>query len=966
MANSKMSTKKLIIIIVPIIVVLLAAMIVVTAVMNSYSTLMDNILGRGELIYDSKSEDMDAKYYGDVLESTHYASKSASKAYAAEVNKSIVREGVVLLKNDGALPLAKTAAVTVFGSSQINIAAALSSSGMSVMNKTTSSGSAGLTNNGWDDAAFTSGYFSANSDAAIVMFSRSYGEGSDAPRSTDGRTALSLSSAEVDLLDKVCGRSEFSTVIVLIASANMLESGFLVDGDSYYDLYNTPAAKRDYSKIKGAMLLTKTIGTDGPTAVAELLNGTTSPSGRTIDTIVRDHSKDPTFVNFGHYEYTNGASGDGYKASTDNSSSKYISTFVDYEEGIYVGYKYYETAAYEASKSNYAGFDYDEAVVYPFGHGLSYADFSMEYKDTPTFNSETNEYTFNVLVKNTSANDVKGKHVVQIYCSQPYLTGQVEKSHVMLAGFGKTKALAKGEEDTVTITVNRDYLTSYDYQTEKCYILDAGDYDFYLSDNSHSWAAIDAMTTDKDKYLWTDSSVTSKIVYGENNKRGSDDIAAVNQMDDQTNWKFKDAAQNGTGYATNFQRDNFKGTYPTEPTGSDFTAQDRVLTELKRFEPAKFDTAIDEIAITDSTDTDYVLADMRGLDYDDDRWTEYIRQFSIDSMVYMYCNGNWAEQADVDNGVPATVDLDGPKGLTASTVSGLDAYSYQSNNMIGMTWNTDRAADMGSAIAYEMMSHGFTGWYGPGMNLHRNAFGGRNDEYFGEDAMHSGIMGSAEVAACSEGGVICFNKHFAVNNQETNRLGNISTWVNEQALRETYLRSWEYYVKETTMTVKYYDENGTLVSKEMPGATGVMTSYNLVGAKWAGAHQQMTVTMLREEWGFTGTSLTDAINNNTEYMNATMALYSGASDLMLSQVTITDYDNDYAILRLQSAVKNILYNKANSNCLEIYGLAPGDKFHYGMSPWQVGIMIGWIVSGVLAIAGAAVIVVKIVKGKKEA
>ncbi|MCD8342078.1 MAG: glycoside hydrolase family 3 C-terminal domain-containing protein [Clostridiales bacterium] len=953
-----LSNKKAIAIFVPIIAVLLVLMIVATTLMNIYSSYMDNIFGQGE-VKTSSAETLEASYYEGILDEEN-TTKEGSKAYAEATNAAIVSEGAVLLKNeDDALPLASDAKVTLLGAN-FNLTEALEASGMSVLDLTVDAISSGLIETGWDDTADIASY----SDAAIVTIYRSYGEGNDASTlASDGvRTELSLSEAELELLDLAC--QNFDNVVVLIASSNVVEASYLTADDSYTDPYYNTDTTYDFSNIKAAMWLSSSIGDNGAEAVADLLNGTENPSGRLTDTYVSDFRYDPTYYNNGDYVYTNGDIGEsGYGSNpTTTTDATTTTSFIEYEEGIYSGYRYYETAYYEAENGNYDGFDYDEVVVYPFGYGLSYTEFEMEFAEDPTYDESTNEFTFTVTVTNTG--DVAGKQVVEIYCNTPYIEGGVEKAQVVLVGYAKTSKLEPGASETVSITIDRDYICSYDYKDEGCYILDAGDYHFYLSENAHSWADIDEGDTTK---CWT-YTLDEKIVYDEDNKRESDEVAATNQMDDVTNWKFTDEAQTGTGYAVNFSRSDFAGTFPTSPEGDDYVAQDQVLEARTVFDAATVDTTVEEIVITDSTSTSYTLADMRGVDYDDEMWDDFIEQLSLDKLVEMYSNGNWQEVADGDNGIPRTIDLDGPAGLTAQSLDTADCQSYQANIVIGATWNTEMAAAMGTSIANEMMAYGYTGWYGPGMNVHRSAFCGRNGEYYSEDSLLSGMMASAEISAASEGGVICYVKHFAVNNQETNRQGNLCTWVNEQALREVYLRGWEYYVKECTMTVQYYetDENGNqvLTSKEMSAATGIMTSYNLIGATWTASCTELTVNILRDEWGFTGTSLTDAINNATEYMDATAALYSGATDLCLSQVSISDYDNDYAIQQLQASVKNILYNKANSNALELNDLVPGTTLTYGMSPWQVGLIVAWAVVAVIC-AGCVIALISIFRKNKK-
>lgn len=951
-----MTTKKATLIFAPVIAVVLVLVTTATTLMNYYSGVMDNFFGQGKI--KSSGTDVSSEYYDGLLDEVNYSTKEASKKFAENANRTIVEEGIALLKNEGnTLPLSGNANITLLGAN-MNLAEGLTAAGFNVLDSTTEATASGLIETGFKGKSS----YSSNSDAAIVTIYRSYGEGNDAKTvAADGvRTELSLSEAELELLDNAC--KSFDKVIVLMATSNVMECSYLTAGKNYVDPYFNTDKTYDFSHIKGAFWISSRIGGNGAEALAEILNGSVNPSGHLVDTYVKDLTKDPTYVNYGDFTYTNGDLGQsGYRCNPTTPAEGYTKTsFVDYEEGIYSGYRYYETAAYEASAGNYEGFDYEDTVVYPFGYGLSYTTFDMEYDSEPVFDEATNSFTFPVKVTNTGS--VSGKQVAQIYLSAPYTKGGIEKSHVVLVGYGKTSVLEPGASEVLNITIDRDYICSYDYKDAKCYVLDAGDYNFILSENAHSWADND---TSK---VWT-YSLSEKIVYDENNKRSSDFVAAVNQLDEVTNWKFKDNAQTGTGYSVNFSRSDFAGTYPTAPEGGDLTAQDRVLQSRKKFNTEDVDTYIEDIVITDSTMTSYTLADMRGVDYNDEKWEQFIEQLSEDKLIEMFSNGNWQEVADTDNGVPRSVDLDGPQGLTAQALGTQDCQVYQVNIMIGGTWNTDMAALMGTSIANEMMAYGWTGWYGPGMNIHRSPFGGRACEYYSEDPILSGTMGAAEVAACAEGGVICFNKHYAFNNQEVNRQGNICTWLNEQAAREVYLRGWEYYVKECKMQVQYYetDESGNIVkaTKEMPGANGVMTSYNLVGADWTAASTETTVNILRKEWNFTGTSLTDAINNATEYMDPTQALYSGASDIALSQVSLGDTDNDLALKNLQMAAKNVLYNKANSNVLQLNGLLPGANISYGLAPWKKGLIAAWVLTAALFAAGLCW-VLNVKKNEKKA
>lgn len=1056
MANGKLGggTKLFLKIAVPVAVFLLALLTVATILMNTFSTFMNQNLGYGELIVEQAEDTagLDGKYYDFTYKK---GDTTGAKTNGAAVNAEIVSEGATLLKNEGnALPLAKNSGVTLFGYKTVDmnmsggesihsekftasrknfvfsLEEGLAMQGFQV-NPTTvdlymgaleirntkpatvhtgtgstfadeipasyyntvykgniseNNGTQVYGNRNYSYTSIEQSYADYN-DAAIVTIKRNSGEGNDQTKVVTGdnnRTGLSLSSAELDLLEYICGRSEFSKVVVLINSANAMEMGFLKDGATYTDKYT--GKTYDFSKIKAGFWVGG-IGSNGVHGIADLLDGTVNPSGSLPDTYVRDHTKDPTFVNFGDFRYDNISSTNSYKEGY----------FVEYEEGIYVGYRYYETAAYLASKGSYT-FDYNNAVTYPFGYGMSYSSFTMAYDETPAYDENTNEFTFKVKVTNNDTSRA-GKKTVMIFCNQPYISGGgVEKSHVVLAGFGKTSLLGAGKSEVVTITIDRDYITSYDYKNEKCYILDKGDYNFYLSDDSHSWASISA--TDSAK-VWK-YTLDDKIVYDKNNPRKSDESPAVNKFDEDTNWKFKEYNNNtaGSGYATNMTRENFTASFPSAPVwtstvtegttekkvGGDYTAQEKVLSDFRVYTTAM---ASEYPEVTQAPKSEVnpgtiKFSDMRGKDYDDPVWQTFIEQFSIQSLYDMYRNGGWQIAGDEINGVPKTVDMDGPYGFFAFSYGTLDNIRwYQSEPVLAATFNIELAKKMGDAIAEEGHAQGaqnVTGWYGPGANTHRSGFGGRNYEYYSEDGLLGGKMLAAEVEGASQKGLICYTKHAALNDQEQHRQDNgLATWANEQAIREIYFKPWEIFAKEAKMDVKYYEKvNGEweMKTKTMTAANGMMTAYNRIGAVWAGESEAF-IDVFRSEYGFIGISLTDAGGSAGTYMNPNSGLLSGATDLLLtSSSSIFDPFSDTPATRLQEAGHRLLYHKVNSNAMqpefdgtkidESLVLYPGSSVSYGIAPWQVLLIVGWVVVGVLTVGAAVVAFLMIRKDKSAA
>ncbi len=959
--------------------VVLVLVMVLSIVANIFSVYLDMWLGRGSQTVTSSSG-----LSGNYID-FQFNSDSESRQNAAKLTQQTAEEGMILLRNDDkALPVAKDAKITILGykawhnnmsggEDPATTANAISL-GKGLENAfDTNPEVNNLYANTKSDFADPAATFAAvegsfsTYDTAVVVIARNSGEGSDQVRVTnDGgvqRTGLSITTAEYKLIDYAS--KHFKSVVVVINSANTMELGWLDPNDAGYDAngnYTDPytGTKYDFSGITAA-IWAGCCGSQGGTALANILNGTVNPSGHTPDIYARDLKLDPTFVNFGNFEYTNGRDLNTYLGA-----SVY---FVEYEEGIYSGYRYYETAAYEASKGNYEGYDYETAVVYPFGYGLSYTEFAMEYAETPTYDEKTDMYTFKVKV--TNMGDVAGKGVAQIYVSVPYEYGQVEKAHVQLVGFGKTKLLEPGASEVLTIAASRDYFSSYDYKDAKAYILDAGDYKFYLSENSHSWAT----TSDSDATkVWTHT-VDKKLVYSEDadGKRTTDKTVATNALDDETNYKFAewDEGSTGDGFIHTMSRENFKQSFPTAPTGNDLIiSDDRAIKQIEIYDVwAEDQNPITEMPETNTDKTNYTLADMRGVPFDDPKWDDYINQFTIESMAYMFSNGGWNELADEENGVPISYDADSPYGFYAGMLK-INVYErniwYCGAPMVAATYNLELAKELGYAFAEEAWQfkqedgQPITGLYGYGLNMHRSAFGGRNYEYYSEDPVLAGKFAAVEASAASEKGLITFMKHWTLNDQETNRQNNgYAAWCDEQAFREVYNRGWEIYMKEAVRDVNYYgvNEDGEyeMMTTQMTGATGIMTCYNRIGGIFGGASNAIN-QMLRAEFGFTGTVLTDAGGEPNTYMTTDLSLRRGQNLTLANNGTNGLYDTESptAVYWLKQSTKHLLFNKANSNA--VMGMAPGDTITYGTSPW-VFVMYGiWALTAVFVVVNVVQIV----------
>jgi beta-glucosidase len=952
-----------------LVLVLTLAVNILTSVFRSY---VDLYLGKGDMIITKaeNSEDWDSEYY-----TLDYKDKKETQKVADALVEKIEGEGIVLMKNtNAALPLAAPAKVTLFGRDAADPVYGGSGSG-AVKQDSVVNLKSGLENAGYqineevysilsDYSVYTeeasplgpvrvytnprahiamdkpeassyyigempaSGYagatgsFSAYGDAAIVVFGRGGGEGGDLTRDmkgwdpsyAPGQHQLELNKDERDTL--ALAQEKFDKVIVIINSSNAMELGDL-EKDEKVD----------------AILWVGSPGQTGFNAVGRVLTGEINPSGRTADIYPADFTKDPTFVNFGNYQYSN--------ISKQNAAGNAF--FVQYEEGIYVGYRYYETAAAE-------GFiNYDEAVVYPFGYGLSYTDFSWE-----VVNQEKGgvDGVITVDVKVTNTGSTAGKEVVQLYYSAPYSKGGIEKAKVVLGDFTKTGLLAPGESETVTLTLPVEDMASYDYKTSKAYLLDAGDYHITLRTNSHQVKeGCDPITYN----------ISKTVVYDGDKHRASDVAEVTNQFDD-VNALFKD--ERVEGFATNLSRADFAGTFPTAPAGADLAADEATVQGYQPYR-AKDHANPGQTMPATGEKNGLSLIDLRGLPHEDPSWDLLLDQLTVKDMARLVLNGMYATVELPSIGKPAAVDFDGPAGIS-SFMTSLSCTAYPSEVVIASTFNTALGREMGEMVGNEALANKVNGWYAPAVNLHRNQFAGRNFEYYSEDALLSGKMGAAVVDGAAVKGLYTFVKHFAVNDQETNRVNNgVSSWVNEQAMRELYLKPFEYIVKNSVQTLKHIaDENGTMAETPMKGSTAVMSSFNRIGATWAGGSVPLMQNVLRNEWGFRGMAITDF--DLYEYMYPDQAIAAG-SDLILStdaMKSLEDTSSPTAVANLRKASHNILYTVAHGNPMN--GIVPGTIVSYTAAPWESVLKLANVAVAVILCAGVAGIIVRVRKNKETA
>ena len=895
--------------------------------------------------------------YSDEVTSVYPTQKATNKAEAfanaQEVNLKLAEEGFVLLKNENAaLPMNKGARISVFSKNSVNLSYGGSGSGgfdtsnnknlyeslneagfvtnptLKRFYESSQSGPVRTANssdldNGdnqkiataetpqskYTDAVKNS--YADYSDAALVVITRIGGEGFDLPRyqgDSEGAVSpdshyLELDQNEIDLLTAVTDGT-FKRVVVVFNTPSSFEATFLKD--SAY------AAFAD--KIDAAVWIGFT-GSNGITALGEILNGDVNPSGRLVDTWAADFTKNPSFVNFGT----------GCLPDTTDKYDGGMYYSVDYEEGIYVGYRYYETRG-ETDGEDW----YNANVVYPFGYGLSYTTFDWTVGDASASEIELGTtITVPVTVKNTGS--VAGKEVVQLYASAPYTLGGIEKAHKVLVGFAKTKLLQPGESETVTVSFDPYSAASYDYRDANSngfsgYELGAGEYTLYVSRNAHESEKAIALKLAADVQIGTDPTTDSEVV---NRYTDSEDFL-------DSDWQLD----------TMLSRADWEGTWPTPQTAQQHAGTDRLYEEIRSEEhnnPTDFDseeypwfgeeptlTLRDLLPSAEAEGYEPVVS------YDDERWEELMMGCDEEEMIALINNGAYHTLAMESVGLPATIHGDGPSGFTCfmskEQVNG--TCQYVSEPVMASTWNINLMNELGEAIGEEgtigdkATGQPYSSIYAPGVNIHRSPFGGRCSEYFSEDPFISGMMGAAEVQGIQSRGVLPTVKHFVANEQETHRsIGGDLSWLSEQALREIYLKPFEYTVK-------------------LGETRGIMTSFNRIGTRWTGGDYRLLTEILRNEWGFNGLVICD-FNTIPQYMIPRMMFYAGGSlDLATQQSAMwTDCDTSDAgdAIVLMRAVKDVMYALVNSNAMN------AEVIGYNPPIWQE--YLHWINIGAFTLVG---------------
>ena len=759
------------------------------------------------------------------------------------------------------------------------------------------------------------------SDEAVVVITRVGGEGADLPTNMkaetityknnskdyddfqDGEHFLQLSKTERDMIDLVT--KNFDKVTLVYNGANAFQFDFL----------------SNYPQIK-SVLWCPPAGQTGFSALGDVLAGETNPSGKTSDTFVKNLTKTPVFNNTDGAAAASsssvGADGAFVYDNVDDLAAKYtgftgqentvLPSFVNYVEGIYVGYKFYETAADEGL------INYDDTVIYPFGYGLSYTSFEQKMGDV---SHKDGKVTFDVTVTNTG--DTAGKDVVEVYYNPPYTDGGIEKASKNLVAFEKTEKLEPGASETVKIEFDDDDMASYDNKGAKAWVLEKGDYTISIQSDSHH-------VIDSEKI-----NVADTITYdSESNTHNDDQTVATNQFD------------YAAGDVTYLSRANHFANY-AEATAAptNFSMSDEVkaaFTNNGNYDPTKYDDDSDEMPTTGAKNG-LRLADMYGKDYDDADWEKLLDQLTFDDMDNLIANGGYGTPAVSSVGKIQLTDADGPASLN-NNFTGVGSIGFPASTAFACTWNKDLAKQFGEMIGDMAHDMHVAGWYAPAMNIHRGAFSGRTFEYFSEDSLLSGVMASNEIAGAKETGVYSFMKHFALNDQETNRTNMVCTWADEQAIREIYLKPFEMSVKEG-------------------GAQAVMSAFNYIGNTYAGGNNALLNTVLRDEWGFKGFVLTDYFGGYG-YQNADQEIRNG-NDSMLATTKVTNHITDKSatsVKAMRTAAHNILYTAANS-----WQYADGEP-KVATPIWKTAMYVAWGVTAVLVIALEALAIKRYMDRKK--
>lgn len=966
-----------------LLVLLTVIAVALSAVAGVYGDALDQHFGFGQpRVFSSGHQERAAVYYDALYQQD--MGEQGTLTHANRVSKQITDEGIVLLKNSGILPLAKGTAVTPFGLRFLLPVYSGTGSGQTSVNQdyvytpeaglsayfSVNAASAQAMQKGkalriTKDAAEAIDRVEIRDDSAevyeypgsvyqgivdtcqgsvgIVFLGRIGGESAPYPTSSlaDGTAhVLALTQAEREAF--AFSKQYCDATIAVINSANVMEIGELTHGPLECD----------------AILWIGNPGNTGFQSLGDILAGRVNPSGRTPDIWDADLLANPVQANFCDriYENTRGVVFSSNYDGTNNPAGLY---YIEYEEGIYVGYRYYETAdalgALPYGRVDETGRKtLDGAVNYPFGYGLSYTAFSQRILRL-TEDPSSGRVTVTVQVTNHGCR--AGKETVQLYSQPPYTDFDrdmgIEKAAKNLIVFDKI-ALNSGETGEVALSFLPEELASYCMaavnpdRTQGCYCLEQGEYQLILGKNSHdAWDSIPYVVGETVYYHSGNPRQSERLA-----QAGSAVAAAVNRFDDVTAYMMEEGM-------TLLSRADWAGTQPTAP-------ETKSLSPDRLSRAASYDPFTDPFTgnvglytkgsseIRQSQPQGLTLADMRGRDYEDPLWDAFLDQldYSENGLWDLLLTSSFHTAAVTSIGKPRSLDRDGPQGLHGNRGSSWQTYAYCAEVVLAATFNQALAEEFGKSIGNEALLIGLTGWYGPGLNIHRSAFGGRNFEYFSEDALLSGKIAARCVSGAASRGVVCYMKHFALNNYEGPSTC-LTVWATEQTIRETYLRSFEIVVKEAMTQIRYYGEDSeNMQTRPLRAALGVMGAANCIGTEWCAANYALLQQVLRGEWGFQGVVITDMALQRTD--GCIDKIFRNGGDLRMYYYSagLLDKESPAAMTAFRRAVKNICYAYANSNLMQ--GLAPGASVRYALAPWRIVLIV---FSALVSLADAVLVVI---------
>lgn len=1059
-AKLKMSNKRFIAITTPILAILLVLIIVATTVLNSMPYFLDTYLGRGTRTVTAAegADQWDTKYYnapyGTWLDSSdNENSRAKSREAAQQVALEIAKEGIVLLKNDGALPLAGGANITAFGRAYVDPVYGGTGSGgvptkynitaVDAMNRVykvnpsvTEAMQAALagTPRGsittdkylassyyigeFEKAVYEGASYDGYTNAAVVFIGRTGGEGVDMPhdlkktlsdhaanggnftanaetdRYEDGQHYLELNAEEKEMIDLAAEKCD--KVIVVLNTSNPMEVGYLADNDKV-----------------DAILWIGGPGAMGFEAMTSIMTGETNPSGRLPDTFYADFTKSPVWNNFGRSIYTNVRNLEDPGVDT----SKYVlpydadmsAAFVEYEEGIYMGYRYYETMyellgskgeAWYSDWKNTADKASGTGVVYPFGYGLAYTQFKQEI-----VGFETSGDNISITVKVTNTGNKAGKDVVQIYYGAEYTDfdkeNKIEKASKNLVDFAKTKLLKAGQSEEVVVTFPKEEMASYCYThdngdgTKGSYVLGKGDFTIYVGKDSHAnWGSKVWHNNDTIWYNGENLRASEKNAQSVLDQQGEPiNIAATGEYRAASNL-FEESTKYMTSGARNMltRASGFTQWEATTPTGDELIASDEIknaLLSLPYADPANYtDPSIKAPRLNE--DNGLSVVDMRGKDYNDPMWEDLLAQLTVKDLDDISKPSNYSNIEIQSIGLERMQDSDGPQGIKGAY--GSDGWGDTEANcawptapVVAATFNTELIKEMGDAIGTEALTVGVTGWYAPAMNIHRSPFGGRCFEYYSEDGVLSGKMAAATVSGAASQGVVVYIKHFVLNDQETDRCSNDTeqhtsligggcVWADEQTMREIYFKPFEICIKEAMCDLKYIaDDKGTVETRTIRATLGLMSSFNRIGTVWAGGDSRLLTDLLRNEWGFQGTIVTDMAFY--AHMNPLAMYFAGGNDNLghfmsfgkMHRNSLGPIEIDTSNPTIQRLIVDSVHRMAYAavNSMPYYAIAPGTVTTYSISPWQIWLTIANVAVYAIIAAGVVWIILRLRDEKKH-